>query len=259
MVIHLARYRLDDEIRWATVADGGLSPLAGSYASTADLIRDGADDWRSAVERPARLPTESVELLSPVTTPCRVLCQGANYRQHAIESGMDPDARPFNLFFDKTDAAVTGPDTPVTRPPHVRLLDHDAVRGRPARRGSGAAGRPHRLAHHRHGRAGDAGAEPVPARPLAAVLEAGSNRQPSGSSPCRLEVEDGNNDEPPTRPDHNLRGPRRTPRGREPGSVVVDRNHRPCQSGSPQHVGPEGGRTPGVVGLDGVADDRLGG
>ena len=125
MVIHLARYRLDDEIRWATVADGGLSPLAGSYASTADLIRDGADDWRSAVERPPRLPPESVELLSPVTTPCRVLCQGANYRQHAIESGMDPDARPFNLLFDKTDAAVTGPGTPVTRPAHVRLLDHE--------------------------------------------------------------------------------------------------------------------------------------
>ena len=32
---------------------------------------------------------------------------------------------PFNLFFDKTDAAVTGPDTPVTRPAHVRLLDHE--------------------------------------------------------------------------------------------------------------------------------------
>lgn len=125
MVIHLARYRLADEIRWATVADGGLSPLAGSYASTADLIRDGADDSRSAVDRPPQLPTESVELLSPVTTPCRVLCQGANYRQHAIESGMDPDARPFNLFFDKTDAAVTAPGTPVTRPAHVRLLDHE--------------------------------------------------------------------------------------------------------------------------------------
>ncbi|OLR94427.1 fumarylacetoacetate hydrolase family protein [Actinokineospora bangkokensis] len=125
MVIHLARYRHAGEVRWATVTDGGLSPLTGSYASTADLIRDGVDDWRSAVGGPTRLPIGSVELLSPVTTPCRVLCQGANYRQHAIESGMDPDARPFNLFFDKTDASVTGPDAPVTRPAHVRLLDHE--------------------------------------------------------------------------------------------------------------------------------------
>ncbi|MET8996243.1 hypothetical protein [Amycolatopsis sp. NPDC004169] len=38
MVIHLARYRLAGEIRWAAVADGDLSPLTGDYASSADLV-----------------------------------------------------------------------------------------------------------------------------------------------------------------------------------------------------------------------------
>ncbi|MBB6380931.1 2-keto-4-pentenoate hydratase/2-oxohepta-3-ene-1,7-dioic acid hydratase in catechol pathway [Pseudonocardia eucalypti] len=66
-----------------------------------------------------------MELLSPVTVPCRVICQGANYRRHAIESGLDPDARAFNVFFDKTDASVTGPRAAVTRPAHVRLLDYE--------------------------------------------------------------------------------------------------------------------------------------
>ncbi len=49
----------------------------------------------------------SVKILSPVTTPCRVYCQGANYRQHMIESGMDPDAKLFNMFFTKSDASVS--------------------------------------------------------------------------------------------------------------------------------------------------------
>jgi 2-keto-4-pentenoate hydratase/2-oxohepta-3-ene-1,7-dioic acid hydratase in catechol pathway len=38
---------------------------------------------------------------------------------------MDPDARTFNLFFDKTDASVTGPHDDVVRPAHVQLLDFE--------------------------------------------------------------------------------------------------------------------------------------
>ncbi|GAA1680134.1 fumarylacetoacetate hydrolase [Mycolicibacterium murale] len=89
------------------------------------MIERGEADWRSAAAQPAELALDEVRPLSPVTTPCRVMCQGANYRQHAIESGMDPDAREFNLFFDKTDAAVTGPCDPVVRPAHVTLLDYE--------------------------------------------------------------------------------------------------------------------------------------
>jgi 2-keto-4-pentenoate hydratase/2-oxohepta-3-ene-1,7-dioic acid hydratase in catechol pathway len=125
MVTHLARYRNATDIGWAVVVDGALSPLTETYATTADLIRDGHADWQSAGERQPTVPIDSVELLSPVTNPCRVICQGANYRQHAIESGMDPDARAFNLFFDKTDASLTGPRASVVRPPHVRLLDYE--------------------------------------------------------------------------------------------------------------------------------------
>jgi 2-keto-4-pentenoate hydratase/2-oxohepta-3-ene-1,7-dioic acid hydratase in catechol pathway len=107
------------------VAGDALAPLQGSYRSTADMIAGASSDWQSAAERTATVALDDVALLSPVTTPCRVLCLGANYRQHAIESGMDPDRRAFNLFFDKTDAAVTGPCAAVTRPVHVTLLDYE--------------------------------------------------------------------------------------------------------------------------------------
>lgn len=74
---------------------------------------------------------------------------------------------------------------PGRRVPCRRADARRAVRGRPERRGTGAAGRPRRLAHHRHGRAGNTGAEPVPARPLAAVLEVGSGRCPPAGSRLR--------------------------------------------------------------------------
>lgn len=125
MVVHLVRYERDDRALWGVLTSDRISPLSGSYPRTADLIKRGRADWTRAAAQPAEVSVADVHLLSPVTVPCRVMCQGANYRQHAIESGMDPDARVFNLFFDKTDAAVTGPCDPVTRPAHVTLLDYE--------------------------------------------------------------------------------------------------------------------------------------
>jgi len=125
VVVRLVRYRHRGAIGWGVLDRGRISALAGAYNSTADLIDNGESDWRTAAGGSGDIAWDDVEPLSPVTTPCRVMCQGANYRQHAIESGMDPDHRAFNLFFDKTDAAVTGPVAPVTRPTHVSLLDHE--------------------------------------------------------------------------------------------------------------------------------------
>lgn len=125
MAVPLIRFTTADDKRWGVVSSDGVTALDGQYATTADLLQNGRDDWVAASRRPPTHQLDAVDVLSPITTPCRVLCQGANFRQHAIDSGMDPDNRAFNLFFDKTDASVTGPHSPVVRPAHVRLLDHE--------------------------------------------------------------------------------------------------------------------------------------
>ena len=58
----------------------------------------------------------------------RIFCQGANYRAHMRESGMDPD-RAFNMLFTKSTASLTGPDDDIVRPAHVRLLDYEVELG----------------------------------------------------------------------------------------------------------------------------------
>jgi 2-keto-4-pentenoate hydratase/2-oxohepta-3-ene-1,7-dioic acid hydratase in catechol pathway len=97
----------------------------GVYPTTAALIEQGEADWRKASGKAASVPMVSVKILSPVTAPCRVYCQGANYRQHMIESGMDPDAKPFNMFFTKSDASISPARGSVQRPRHVMLLDYE--------------------------------------------------------------------------------------------------------------------------------------
>jgi 2-keto-4-pentenoate hydratase/2-oxohepta-3-ene-1,7-dioic acid hydratase in catechol pathway len=125
MAIHLARYHDSGRPRWGVVRDGGIAPLERDYPTTAALIAGGEPDWRAATAHRPSLALDEVRLLAPVTAPARVVCQGANYRQHMIESGVDPDAKRFNLFFEKSDASINAPLGSIVRPAHVRLLDYE--------------------------------------------------------------------------------------------------------------------------------------
>lgn len=125
MATHLVRYAFGGRTRWGVVLGAGVVPLAGDYPTTAALIEDGEADWRAAATRAPSVDLAAVTPLSPVTAPARVICQGANYRQHMIESGLDPDAKRFNMFFEKSDASINAPVGSIVRPAHVRLLDYE--------------------------------------------------------------------------------------------------------------------------------------
>ena len=104
MAVNLVRFTSATGPRWGVVRGRAVVPLGGDYPTTAALIEYGESDWRNA--EGSSITLDTLELLSPVTTPCRIFCQGANYRQHMIESGLDPDAKTFNMFFTKSDASV---------------------------------------------------------------------------------------------------------------------------------------------------------
>ena len=93
------------------------------------MLRDGAKVAQSLIADPdaAVLPLAGLRLLNPVPD-ARIFCQGANYRAHMTESGMDPD-RAFNMLFTKSTASLTGPDDDIVRPSHVRLLDYEVELG----------------------------------------------------------------------------------------------------------------------------------
>ena len=125
MATNLVRFELGGTPRWGVVSRSGVSPLREDYPTTAALIEHGEADWRAAQKQAASLSLDSIKILSPVTTPARIYCQGANYRQHMIESGVDPDAKLFNMFFTKSDASIASAGDRVKRPKHVALLDYE--------------------------------------------------------------------------------------------------------------------------------------
>ena len=130
MSTNLIRFREGGgEPRWGVVLGAAVAPLSGRYTTTRELIERGEADWRAAAKAKPSLRLEAVEALSPVTAPCRLLCQGANYRQHMIDSGLDPDAKLYNMFFEKSDCSINGPWGEVERPAHVNLLDYEIELG----------------------------------------------------------------------------------------------------------------------------------
>lgn len=125
MSVNLVRYATDDGAAWGVLREENVLPLPGEYVSTADVLSDGAKAARTLDTRPVR--RADLRLVHPVPG-ARILCQGANYPSHMIESGMDPN-RAFNMLFTKSTASLTGPHDDIVRPAHVRLLDYEVELG----------------------------------------------------------------------------------------------------------------------------------
>jgi len=116
---------------WWVQTPSGMVGLA-LPTTTGDLLADRpALDHaiRSALEPVDRSrPAESLDLLSPVTAPTRVVAQMVNYRSHAVDSGMDPDRVP-PAFFRKASHSITGPTGDIIRPAGVEFLDYEVELG----------------------------------------------------------------------------------------------------------------------------------
>jgi 2,4-didehydro-3-deoxy-L-rhamnonate hydrolase len=134
MAIHTLRFSHQGRTQWGLVSKGRVTPLPGEFPSTADFICShevGALREFAASAAAARktLALAEVQILSPVTRNQQFLCQGANYRQHMIESGMDPDAKSYNMIFTKATSCIVSPHSDVIKPAQVRFLDYEIELG----------------------------------------------------------------------------------------------------------------------------------
>ncbi|MFI6438036.1 fumarylacetoacetate hydrolase family protein [Streptomyces sp. NPDC050759] len=111
---------------WAALGDRAIR-VDTKATTTAELLAD-RDAVREAVASgEPGTPVADLVVLSPVTTPCRVVAQMVNYRSHARDSGFTGEILP--TFFRKASGSVSGPHDAVVRPSHVRFLDYEVELG----------------------------------------------------------------------------------------------------------------------------------
>ena len=75
-------------------------------------------------KRNATISLDDVTLLSPVSSPPKIVCLGLNYKDHVEEQGKDTPDEP--ILFMKPRTAIIGPDQPIIRPKLVKQLDYEA-------------------------------------------------------------------------------------------------------------------------------------
>jgi len=134
MICHVMHFEHEQQKQWGVLVDQQLYPLSASYPTTAYFIEHGREaayrlqqDIREGVSV-GSVDLAEIQELSPVTSG-RVLCQGANYRQHMIDSGMNPDDKKYNMFFTKSSASVCPGSSDIVRPTHIELLDYEVELG----------------------------------------------------------------------------------------------------------------------------------
>ena len=89
---------------WWVQTASGAARVPTDAATTAEVLAD-----RAAIDAAANstdtVPVDSLELVSPITTPCRVVAQATNYASHVKDVGRDPAKTPLT-FFRKASGSV---------------------------------------------------------------------------------------------------------------------------------------------------------
>ncbi|OBJ51065.1 fumarylacetoacetate hydrolase family protein [Mycobacterium asiaticum] len=118
---------------WWVETPTGAARIATEATTTAQLLADRAA-IEAALAGANTVALESLDLISPVTRPCRVVAQMTNFESHVRDAGMDPSSIPLT-FFRKASASISGPFADIVKPAHVQLLDYEVeiglVIGRP--------------------------------------------------------------------------------------------------------------------------------
>ena len=108
---------------WWVHTPTGAARIRTDAATTAEVLADRAA-IDAAAESTDTVPVGSLELLSPITTPCRVVAQATNFASHVRDVGRDPAKTPLT-FFRKASGSVVGPFDDIVKPAHVQLLDYE--------------------------------------------------------------------------------------------------------------------------------------
>jgi 2,4-didehydro-3-deoxy-L-rhamnonate hydrolase len=128
MSLNILHFMHQGRAQWGVIRRGEITPIPGDYPTTADFLQAHTVETLSGLTGPT-LKEHEVSWLSPVTRNQQFVCQGANYRQHMIESGVDPDTKTFNMIFTKASSCIVPADSDLIHPRQVRFLDYEIELG----------------------------------------------------------------------------------------------------------------------------------
>ncbi|MCR6850455.1 fumarylacetoacetate hydrolase family protein [Bacillus sp. IBL03825] len=125
MGLCIVRYNDKGENQWGVLVNDLIYPVEGTYETLTEFLKEGVARAKEAILKTTETSLNNIKILSPVTQPARIVCQGANYSQHRLEAGMEAKRADFNLIFTKADSSLSGAYDDILCPSHVELLDYE--------------------------------------------------------------------------------------------------------------------------------------
>jgi len=139
--VRLARYRNEQGESYGVLTDKEVICLPSTARRLNIEFPERLEDFinlgAKGVERAENLVKEALEnyvkvsssvsnvrLLSPITSPPKIVCLGLNYRDHAAESGATIPDEP--IIFVKPHTTIIGPNEKIVKPSFVEQLDYEA-------------------------------------------------------------------------------------------------------------------------------------
>lgn len=112
---------------WYVQTDSGAVKIDTTATTTKELLGDRAA-IAAAAGGSAMVAVDTLDLVSPVTAPCRVVAQMTNFVSHVKDAGMNPATVPLT-FFRKASGSINGPTDDIVKPAHVRFMDYEVEIG----------------------------------------------------------------------------------------------------------------------------------
>jgi 2-keto-4-pentenoate hydratase/2-oxohepta-3-ene-1,7-dioic acid hydratase in catechol pathway len=112
---------------WWLSTPSGAARIDTDATTTGELLAE-PEKIEAARASQKTVDPATLELVSPVTAPCRVVAQMTNFVSHVKDSGLNPETIPLT-FFRKTSGSISGPYDDVVKPAHVSCLDYEVEIG----------------------------------------------------------------------------------------------------------------------------------
>ncbi len=127
MGIRLARFTENNSTQWGVIEGDQILVLKTQFETLHEVLKFGREKIAAELNTGhlRAIDMQDVELLSPVTWPSKVVCQGANYASHREESGLSANRPPYNLIFSKDVSSLTGAYSNIVKPKNVEFLDYE--------------------------------------------------------------------------------------------------------------------------------------
>jgi 2-keto-4-pentenoate hydratase/2-oxohepta-3-ene-1,7-dioic acid hydratase in catechol pathway len=112
---------------WWLGTPSGAARIDTDATTTGELLAE-PEKIEAARASKRTVDPATLDLVSPVTAPCRVVAQMTNFVSHVKDSGLNPETIPLT-FFRKTSGSISGPFDDVVKPAHVSCLDYEVEIG----------------------------------------------------------------------------------------------------------------------------------